>query len=170
MKVVRTVLILVAVMLIAQPMFAQRPQRPQREGRPGGRSGSLADRVKMLDDLNLTADQKAKVAALQKEFEAKFQEAAKKMESIYTPEQKAAREAAIKKATADGKTGRELFQAGRAAVTLTEKQKTDLADAMKARGEVDKQWREKITSILTAEQQEQLKKKFEARRRPARSN
>ena len=68
---------------------------------------------------------------MKKDFAPKLDEARKKMD-VLTPEQKKAREEAVKKATDDGKSRREIRAAGEAAVTLNYKQKSDRAEAGKA--------------------------------------
>ena len=64
--------------------------------------------VKVHKSIELTADQKTKVEALNKEFGPKLAECRKKAASIITADQKKARTEAMKKAKADGKKGKEL--------------------------------------------------------------
>ncbi len=49
-------------------------------------------------------------------------------------------------------------------MTLTPDQKTKLAEARKQLGPIYKEFREKIMALLTPEQREQLKKKWEQKK------
>jgi len=124
----------------------------------------LAARLKMLESLSLTPDQKAKIEDLKKQYGPKFADAEKNLESILTPEQKKARHDAVKAAKAAGKTGKDVWQAAEAAVQLTPDQKTKLADARKTMASLGKEFHDKVWSILTPEQREQLKKARHASR------
>ena len=85
-----------------------------------------------------------------------------------TAEQKKARDEAVKAAKDAGKKGRELFEAGNAALKLTDEQKAKTAECFKAMEISNKEIRDKITKLLTPEQQEVLKKARENMRRPRR--
>lgn len=123
-----------------------------------------AQRVdKIVEGLTLTDDQKASLADLKKEYGPKLVEAIKKTD-VKTPEQKKAAAEAAKEAKAAGKKGKELHQAIDAAVTLTDEQKTQLADANKAVKALDKELRQKVMSVLTPEQQAQVKKAHKAKK------
>jgi Spy/CpxP family protein refolding chaperone len=110
-----------------------------------------------LKGLNLSADQKAQIDALKKQYQPKLNEG-KLLESILTPEQKKARREAAQAAKAAGKSRKEIQQAAAAAVTLTPEQKAKLAEAKKQLGPIYRELREKIIDVLTPEQQEQVKK------------
>ena len=109
----------------------------------------------MLKGLKLTADQKAKVKELGKEYAPKFKAA---FENVLTDEQKTARKDAIKAAKAEGKKGRELMKAAHEAVKLTDEQKAKVKAAVEP---LRKEAHEKIMAILTPEQKEQLQQKCE---------
>ena len=109
---------------------------------------------KMLKELNLTDQQKAKLKELRKEYEPKFKNAA---DSVLTADQKKARDDAVKAAKDAGKKGEEVFKAARAAVKLTDDQKAKMKEALKS---VGKELHERIQAILTPEQREQLKAKM----------
>lgn len=109
----------------------------------------------MLKGLKLTADQKAQVKDLHKEFGPKFKAA---FDSVLTDEQKTARDDAVKAAKDAGKKPREVQKAAHDAVKLTKEQRTKLTEAMKP---LQKEVNEKIMAILTPEQKEQLKQKCE---------
>jgi Spy/CpxP family protein refolding chaperone len=117
----------------------------------------------MLAEIELTAEQKAKLEALKKEMGPKLMEARKKTEGILTEEQRNARAEAQKAARAAGKTGQEARAAAEAAVKLTDEQKTKMAAARKAAGELQRQVRDKVMALLTPEQKETIKAKMKER-------
>ena len=82
-----------------------------------------------------------------------------------TDEQKKASKEAMDKARADGKRGKEVWDAGQAAVKLTPEQKTKMDEAKKASEALDKELREKVDAFLTQEQKDQLKKMREEMRK-----
>jgi Spy/CpxP family protein refolding chaperone len=155
MRVVRVALILVVALLLACPAMAQEKKRERKGGR-----GNFDPVQMMLRGLTLTDEQKAKVEDVKKEFAPKLDEARKAMD-VLTPEQKKARDEATKKAKDEGKTEREIRAAGRAAVTLTDEQKTKQAETMKGMRAVGEQFRAKIMDILTPEQKAEVQKRFD---------
>jgi Spy/CpxP family protein refolding chaperone len=156
LKTVSAVLALV-VSLAILGNFASAQERRRREGPRGGQQ-SMIDRIEKMKDLKLTDDQKSKLAELKKEYAPKLKELAGKLEAVTTAEQKKARDEAMKAAKAAGKKGREVFEAGTAALKLTDEQKAKTAECFKAMGELNKEIRDKVTKLLTPEQQEVLKK------------
>ena len=113
--------------------------------------------VKVPNSIELTADQKTKVDALNKEFGPKLAECRKKAASIITADQKKARAEATKKAKADGKKGKELRTAVNAAVAITADQKAQQAECKKATSALQKQIRTQFAALLTDEQKAKLK-------------
>ena len=113
--------------------------------------------VKVPNSIELTADQKTKVDALNKEFGPKLAECRKKAASIITADQKKARAAATKKAKADGKKGKELRAAANAAFAITADQKAQQAECKKAMGALQKQIRTQFAALLTDEQKAKIK-------------
>ena len=113
--------------------------------------------VKVPKSIELSADQKAKVDALNKEFGPKLAECKKKANSIITADQKKARAEAMKKAKADGKKGKELKAAANAAVAITADQKAQQAECKKAIGALNKEIKTKFVALLTDEQKAKLK-------------
>ena len=113
--------------------------------------------VKVPKSIELTADQKTKVEALNKEFGPKLAECRKKAASIITADQKKARAEAIKKAKADGKKGKELRTAVNAAVAITADQKAQQAECKKATSALQKQIRTQFAALLTDEQKAKIK-------------
>lgn len=162
LRVASTVLALVVALMIAGNLSAAEQKR-RHDGPRGGQSG--VDRVDMmLKGLTLSDEQKTKIDAVKKEYAPKFKENGEKFDGILTAEQKKARKDAVDAAKAAGKGRREIWEAGTAAVKLTDEQKAKMAEAMKAMQPVQKEFREKIMSVLTPEQKEQVKKNRESRR------
>ena len=110
-----------------------------------------------LKGITLTDDQQTKVDALAKDYQPKFKANADKAAAVITPEQKKAREDAVKAAKAEGKKGKELGKVAAAAVTLTDEQKSTLADVSKAGKSLSKEFHDKVIALLTPEQTDQLK-------------
>jgi Spy/CpxP family protein refolding chaperone len=160
---ISSVLALGASLLVAVAVFAADQEKPagrqQGQHRPGGGI------MEMLRGIELTADQKAKVQDLQKEIGPKMKAIQEKREAIMTDEQKKCLADAMKAARDSGK-GREAFRAAMDSVKLTDEQKAKMEDVRKEQGEVQKQIHEKLQSILTPEQQEQLKKKMAEGHKP----
>ena len=113
--------------------------------------------VKVPKSIELSADQKAKVDALNKEFGPKLAECKKKANSIITADQKKARAEAYKKAKADGKEGKERRAAANAALALTADQKSQQAECKKAIGALNKEIKTTFVALLTDEQKAKLK-------------
>lgn len=160
MKTVRTVLIVGASLLIACPWLSGADKckdPPKAKKAPPCPAAQRVDR--MTEGLTLTDDQKAKLGELKKEFGPKLMEAMKKMD-VLTPDQKKARNEAVKAAAAAGKDKKEAWKAGEAAVTLTDDQKAKLEEGKKVIAPLEKELREKAIAVLTPEQQEQVKKKM----------
>ncbi len=154
MKIVSTLLALAVALTIVGKLAADdtAPAKPRHHAMPSP--------FDVLKGLNLTDEQKAKVDDLKKEYGPKLKEAHQKLECLLTADQKKAREEAVKEAKAAGKKGPEVWKAAEAAVKLTDDQKAQ----MKKAHALGKEVREKIKAILTPEQQEALKKKFEKRK------
>lgn len=153
MKTARMVLALALVMLIASPLMAKKPKKEA----PGPAAVQI-DRI--TKSLTLTDDQKAKLEDLKKEYNPKLADAAKKIDDVLTDDQKKAAKDAEKAAKDAGKKGKEVHQAGEGAVmaTLTEDQKTKRIDARKDAKNLEKELRIKVLDVLTADQQDQVKK------------
>jgi Spy/CpxP family protein refolding chaperone len=121
----------------------------------------MIDRVERIPGINLTDDQKSKLADLKKEYAPKQKEIADKLAAVPTAEQKKARDEAIKEARDAGtRPDREAIQA---AMKLTDAQKAEMTKLRKAQSDLDKEITDKVTKLLTPEQQETLKKARESR-------
>ena len=113
--------------------------------------------IKVPKSIELTADQKTKVDALNKEFGPKLAECKAKANSIITADQKKARAEATKKAKADGKKVKELRAAVNAALAITADQKTKQAETKQAMAALNKQIKTQLAALLTDEQKAKLK-------------
>ena len=106
---------------------------------------------------NLTDEQKQKIENLRKEYEPKLSELREKIEGVLTPEQKKAREEAIKKAKEQGKKGREMLEAIRDAFKLTPEQETKMNELRTQMMQLFQEIRGKLEEILTDEQKAALR-------------
>ena len=136
----------------------------------GKKRGSCCGRpaaggMRMFKGLNLSDEQKAKFEELKKEYQPKRKALGEKMRDILTDEQKKARAEAHKAAKEAGKKGKEIRAAVKDAVKLTDEQKAKFAELRKEMQALGKEMREKRMEILTPEQKEILKKKFEQRKK-----
>ena len=113
--------------------------------------------VKVPKGIELTADQKTKLDALNKEFGPKLAECRAKANSIVTKDQKKARSEAFKKAKADGKEGKELKAAANAALAITADQKAQQAETKKAMAALNKEIKTQFVALLNDEQKAKLK-------------
>ena len=146
-----TLLLAICTAIIA-PTLAQDKQK-RKKGK-GNRKGQAASKsvMSLVKDVNLTADQKPKVAAIAKEWGPKLQAATKKRNGILTAEQKKAQSAARKQAVKDGKNGREAQKAAMDALKLTKEQKEKFTAAQKEYRELRASVVKKIGELLTDEQ------------------
>jgi Spy/CpxP family protein refolding chaperone len=159
MQAMKVFLAFVAVSLVAATVSAQ-DSEGHKGHRGGMRSDSPIDRILALADLKLTDDQVTKLKAIKTEYAPKFQELATARDGILTDDQKKARAEAMKEAKAAGKKGRELFEAVQAAVKLTDEQKTKMKEVGKEAAALGKEVLGKAKEVLTADQQDILKKAF----------
>ena len=86
-------------------------------------------------------------------------EVQKAVNGVISKEQRQARNAANKKAKADGVKGKKRNAAIQAALNLTDDQKAKMKELTKKRQDVQKAARAKFVEILTAEQKAKLPKK-----------
>jgi Spy/CpxP family protein refolding chaperone len=146
---------------------------PQKSGEkkpaaPAPPAGDLGARIdSFLKDLNLTDQQKAKVADLKKEYLPKFKDSWKGLGDILTAEQKKAREEAIKVAKAAGKNLKEIHEAVKQAVKLTDAQKASLKQAGEKAQSLFQEFRDKVAALLTPEQKEKAEKKLDELKKKA---
>lgn len=117
--------------------------------------------ARFVKGLELSEEQKGKLAAIDKEYGAKLKELAEKRKNLLTEDQKKAQAAAMKEARAargDGKPSAEARKKLQAAVKLTEEQQKQQKEISAAQREVQQAVIASLRKILTAEQQEKLPK------------
>jgi hypothetical protein len=106
--------------------------------------------------ITLAEDQQKKLDTLAKEYTPKLEEAKKKIDTIITPERAKAQKEAQDKAKADGKKGKEVTEAGIAALKLSDDESKALADARKADGTLRTEIQKKKMELLTDDQKKLL--------------
>ena len=111
---------------------------------------------RFLNGIELTAEQKDKVAALDKELSAEFQKLQKSRSEILTQTQKTAEREAQKSAKAAGKTPAETRKSVEQALQLTDEQKTKLAEWQKSQQAFTTTALNGLKKILTPEQAAKL--------------
>jgi Spy/CpxP family protein refolding chaperone len=146
---------LVVAVAVALPLLAAEKKKAAKKA---PKCPAAAYCEMLLKGITVTDDQKAKLGEFQKEFGPQLAAVDKKRGTILTPEQAKAGAEARKAALAEGKKGKDLEKAVADAIKPNDEQKAKLAEVRKERGALEKALREKITSVLTAEQKEQLKK------------
>jgi Spy/CpxP family protein refolding chaperone len=154
MRTISTVLVATISLAIVGVLAAAE----QGKGAKGKGSNTAPGIFYFVLKLDLTADQKAKVDELQKQYGPKLQEGFQKQQDLLTDEQRKAQQDATKAARDAGKSDTEARAAGQAAVSLTEDQKAKRAEIQKEMAPLMKEAREKVTALLTPEQQEKLQK------------
>jgi len=113
---------------------------------------------RFVNGMELTAEQKEKVSALDKELTPEFQKIQKMRGEILTETQKTAEREAQKSAKSAGKTPAETRKAVDEALKLTDEQKTKMSELQKTQQAFTAKAIEGLKKILTAEQQEKLPK------------
>ncbi len=111
---------------------------------------------RFLAGIELTADQKEKVKALNATLEATAKELAAKRQAILTDEQRAAENAARKAAQAEGKNPAETRKATQDALQLTAEQQEKMKGLQQAQREFSAKVIAGLKGILTPEQQAKL--------------
>jgi Spy/CpxP family protein refolding chaperone len=112
------------------------------------RIDGLAARLAHLEQLDLTDAEVVKIQGIRKEFRPKIEAALQNLEGVLSPEQKKAREEALKA----GKNHREVV----AALNLNADQKAKVEAACKEVGTLVREEMEKMRDVLTEEQQATL--------------
>ncbi len=163
MKVLKGLLCLALAVAVSSGAMAAEEARKGKGAAKKGQRRAPSVTARFLQGIELSADQKEKVAAIDKEFAAKAAELRKQTASILTEDQRKARADAQKAAREAGKKGADAFKAINAAVKLTEEQQKKMADVRKANGELAKGVLAALKKVLTEEQAAKLKS-FGARR------
>lgn len=141
--------------VVAGNAVGDEPQEKQK-GKGGRKTPSATQRF--VEKIELTDEQKSKVAEIDKQFAEKLKDVAKARTEILTPEQIKAEAAAKKEAKAAGKSGADAKAAVDAALALTDEQKARLKVWMKTQNELNAAVIAELRKVLTPEQQESLPK------------
>ena len=122
------------------------------KGKKKAQAGANHPVFNILKDVELTEEQKEKVAAIKAEHGPKLAELQKKQDSILTPEQVAARKEALAKVKSDNLKGKERQAAIDTALSLTPEQKEKWTAAQGELREAQGKVRAKFSEFLTEEQ------------------
>ncbi len=123
--------------------------------------------VQLPKEITLTDEQKTKVAELEKEYAPKMKELREQLDKVMTDEQKKARLDVMKEAREKGKEGRkgkELQQAIKDAMKLSEEQQKSYDETDKKITALRQEILEKVKPLLTDEQKEKLPKRPERKK------
>ena len=123
--------------------------------------------VQLPKEITLTEEQKTKVAELEKEYAPKMKELREKHDKILTEEQKKARQEVMKEArekAKEGKKGKELAQAIKDAMKLSEEKQKEYDETDKKIVALRQEILEKVKPLLTDEQKEKLPKRPERKK------
>lgn len=140
-NVLKTMTLLALAVVIAAPVSAA-DEKKKKKGNKGARN-PLAAVVKKVKDAGADEATVEKVEALAKEHGAKLADANKGMGDALKQ-----RREATAKAKADGKTGKDLQAAVKAAVKLTDEQEAAMKKAQSIRQDFNKA----VVALLTPEQ------------------
>lgn len=163
MKTVQLVLLMAMTLLISVPGSAQEKQTKKKG--PAVKISQVSQamlRMKKLHDalesLDLTADQEDALKKSREENGPKMKEAFDKLKDILTEEQRAAAEKAMKDAKEAKMQDRQAIVAVERAVNATDEQKEKMDVVGKELLAMQRGIMKKAMGILTAEQQEKVKK------------
>lgn len=158
MKALKTVLMLALTLVLATGAVAEDAKKGEKSKAAAKKGERKAPGVtaRFIKDLDLSAEQKEKVAAIDKEFAAKAAEISKAEAAVLTKEQVEARNAAMKAARESKDKSPEARRAGaksvQDALKLTDDQKTKMAEVNKSRQELGGKVLAALKKVLTEEQ------------------
>ena len=163
MNALKTMIMLALTLALATGAVAEDAKKPEKgkaaaakkgEAKKGAERKAPGVTARFVAKLDLSAEQKEQVAAIDKEFAAKVEEIRKAEESVLTKEQIEARAAAMKKAreTKDPEARKSI----QGAITLSDEQKTKMAAVNKSRKELNDKVLAALKKVLTEEQQKSL--------------
>ncbi len=167
MRTARFVFAVMLAGLIAIPGASQSAQPEQQKKGPAVKISSAAQamlRLKKLHEvvekLDLTAEQQEALKKLREDTGPNMKDAFEKLKAVFSDEQQAAGDAAMKEAKEAGKQDRQVMAAVEAAVKMTEEQKKKLDEIGKEMSSLQKDIMKKTLAILSPEQQEKVKKEM----------
>jgi hypothetical protein len=158
MKALKTVLMLALTLVLATGAVAEDAKKGEK-GKAAAKKGERKApgvTARFVAKLDLSAEQKEKVAAIDKEFAAKADEIRKAETAVLTKEQIEARNAAMKAARESKDKSPEARKAAQKsiqdAIKLTDDQKTKMAGVNKSRQELNGKVLAALKKVLTEEQ------------------
>ena len=134
--------------LAIQVAETKKNARTQKKARPARRAGTKSKTPNGLPDVKLSKQQQTKVTALKKGFVQRRAELQKQLDDLLTEDQKQARDAAKKKALAEGKGGVKLRTAMDEALNLTPDQKKKFNELRQAIQQATREHREKLQEVV----------------------
>jgi len=153
-------LLLTSSLLAAEPGAA-------KAGKKGKKAPPEPAAFKLPPEITLAAEQQTKLDALKTQYSSKLVDAQKKVNEVYTTEQRKAMMAARKDAQAASKKGKELKASVDAAVQLSDEQKKQLAEAQKDFQKLNTEVRDQVVGLLTDEQKQHIKGKGKKKKNQA---
>jgi Spy/CpxP family protein refolding chaperone len=149
-RVMRASLIVALVVLLATPLMAQEKKQREKGKKGAQQRGPVAALRQQLAQLDLTADQKKKVADIMSEYGPKLRDAQSKLN--LTPEQLQARRTAAQEAQEKGLKGKARTDHIRGAMKLSSEQQA-AQDQME---QLSAGLRKDVLAVLTPEQKEKM--------------
>ena len=153
-------------MMSATPLIAQEAKKRDRNRQ---QQRQPFQQVFTLRGVEFSKDQKTKVEEIRKKYVPVLFELQKKLNGVYTNEQRRARQQAFRSARDAGKNAQEVRKAADSAAKLTDDQKKQIAAIQKERSDLQTKIQKEIRSLLTDKQRAQLRRQGNrnAQRRPA---
>ena len=153
-------------MISATLLFAQEAKKRDRNRQ---QQRQPFQQVFTLRGVEFSKDQNTKVEEIRKKYVPMFVELQKKLNGVYTNEQRRARQQAFRAARDAGKNAQEVRKAADFAAKPTDDQKKQRAAIQKERSDLQAKIQKEIRSLLTDKQRAQLRRQGNrnAQRRPA---
>lgn len=153
LKATKTLMTLALILACVASVDAA--DKKKKKGKKGARVRIQA--LQLPDSIDLSAEQKEKVAALKKEYTPKFTALFKKNREILTEDQAKARQKAVKEAREAGKKGKEAREAVNSALDLSDEQKKQMKELSGEIRSLNGEVRGKLMKVLTEEQRAKVK-------------
>lgn len=134
-----------------KPLAVQVAERKNANKRPTKKTPKMSSAPRgrvNLKDAKLSKEQQTRVAALKKKFGKRRAELQRQLDDLLTNDQKEARDAAKKKALAEGKGGVKLRTAMDAALDLTPDQKKKFNELRQAIGRFTREHRQNLQKVV----------------------
>jgi len=160
----KCLLSLAVVAFLIAPAFAE-DAKPKKNRPTATRKEQPA--VQLPKEITLTDEQKTKVAEVEKEYAPKMKELREKLDKVMTEEQKKARLDVMKEhreKEKDGKKGKELAQAIKEAMKLSEEQQKRYDETNKQIVTLRHEILDKVRPLLSEEQKAKLPKRPEVKK------